>query len=102
MLGFYSIRKLVEAKKLSDSIVIQNITASAYIWRGQPITTINWLDIDKLYDLDAPKAVTKDLLFFCHQFVHSHIFMEHFNDEHNLNGVFVSSERERHRMLYSL
>ena len=102
MLGFYSIRKLVEAKKLSDSIVIQNITASAYIWRGQPITTINWLDIDKLYDLDVPKAVNKDLLFFCHQFVHSYIFIEYFNDEHNLNGVFVSSERERYHMLYSL
>ncbi|MCY7274486.1 MAG: hypothetical protein LH702_12300 [Phormidesmis sp. CAN_BIN44] len=28
--------------------------------------------------------------------------MEYFNDEHNLNGVFVSSERERHHMLYSL
>jgi hypothetical protein len=102
MLGFYSIRKLIEAKKLSDSVVNQSITASAYTWKGQPVNRIGWLDIDKFYNLDAPQTITKNLLFFCHQFVHSYIFLEYFNDEHNLDGVFVSSDRERDQVLYSL
>lgn len=102
LLGFYSVRRLIEAKKLSDSVVNQNITASAYTWKGQPVTRMNWLDIDKLYGLDSPQTVVKNLLFFCHQFVHSYIFVEYFNDEHKLNGVFVSSDRERYQVLYSL
>ncbi|MBD2093283.1 hypothetical protein H6F67_25900 [Microcoleus sp. FACHB-1515] len=102
MLGFYTIRKLIEAKKLSDSMVNQNIEASAYTWRGQLVTRMNWLDIDKLYNLDSPQAVTKNLLFFCHQFVHSYVFVEFFNDEHKLGGVFVSSDRERYQVLYFL
>lgn len=96
MLGFYSIRKLIEAKKLSESVVSQKVIASACTSKGQPVTRMNWLDIDKLYNLDAPQAVTKDLVFFCHQFVHSYIFGEYFNDEHKLHGVFVSSDRERY------
>ena len=102
MLGFYSIRKLIEAKKLSDSVVNQNITASAYTWKGQPVTRVNWLDVDKLYNFDSPQAITKNLMFFCNQFIHSYIFLESFNDVHELDGVFVSSDKKRCQALYSL
>jgi hypothetical protein len=103
MLGFYSIRKLVESQKLSNAVINQKITASVYVWKGKPVTRINWVKIDELYDLEKPKTVSKDLLFFCHQFVHSYVFWEYFEEDTRfVEGVFVSSDRERHRNLYSL
>ncbi|HYW18068.1 MAG TPA: hypothetical protein VE956_01930 [Nodularia sp. (in: cyanobacteria)] len=100
MLGFYSIRKLIEAKKLSDSIVNKSINVNAYKWKGQPVTKMNWGDIDKLYDLDAPQPTTKSLVFFCNQFIHSYIFVTSFDDNNCLDGLFISSDRERHKALF--
>ena len=103
MLGFYSIRKLAESQKLSNAVINQKITATVYVWKGKPVTRINWIKIDELYDLKNPKTVRKDLLFFCHQFVHSYVFWEYFEEDTRfVEGVFVSSDRERHHNLYSL
>ena len=55
-----------------------------------------------MYDLDSPLTVTKNLSFFCNQFVHSYIFVEYFDDGIHIDGVFVSSDKERHKMLYFL
>jgi hypothetical protein len=103
MLGYYSIRKLIESQKLSNAVINQEITINAYAWKGKPVTRLNWMKLDELYDLENPKKVTKDLLFICHQFIHSYVFLESFWDETRLlEGVFVSSDRERHRYLYFL
>lgn len=103
MLGFYSIRKLIESQKLSKAVINQKITANVFAWKGKPVSRINWNKIDELYDFEKPKAVSKDLLFFCHQFIHSYVFGECFEEDSQLvKCVFVSSDRERHRNLYSL
>ncbi|MBD2202389.1 hypothetical protein H6G33_36155 [Calothrix sp. FACHB-1219] len=100
MLGFYSIRKLIEAKKLSDSVVNKCIDVNAYTWKGQPVTKMNWGDIDKLYDLDAAQPTTNKLVFFCNQFIHSYIFVTSFDENNCLNGLFISSDKKRHETLY--
>ncbi|MEG4172079.1 MULTISPECIES: hypothetical protein [unclassified Microcoleus] len=100
MLGVYSIRKLIEAKKLSDSVVNKCITVKFHEWKGNPVTKMNWGDIDKLYDLDSGQPVTKGLIFFCHQFVHSYILVTSFDEKNFLDGIFISSDRERHKALY--
>ncbi|MEG5038820.1 MULTISPECIES: hypothetical protein [unclassified Microcoleus] len=100
MLGFYSIRKLIEAKKLSDSVENKCITVKFHEWQGNPVTKMNWGDIDKLYDLDSGQPVTKGLIFFCHQFVHSYILVTSFDEKNFLDGIFISSDRERHKALY--
>jgi hypothetical protein len=102
MLGFYSIRKLNEARKLSDSVSSQKIVITAYKQTGQVVNRLNWLDIHKSYDLESAQTVAKDLIFLCNQFIHSYIFIEYFDTEGQLKGVFVSSDRERHQRLYDL
>ncbi|MBC6430035.1 hypothetical protein FM036_03940 [Nostoc sp. HG1] len=99
MLGFYSIRKLIEAKKLSDSVVNKCIDVNAYTWKGQPVTKMNWGDIDKLYNLDAAQPTTNKLVFFCNQFIHSYIFVTSFDENNCLNGLFISSDKKRHETL---
>jgi hypothetical protein len=100
MLGFYSIRKLIEAKKISESVANKRITVKFHEWKGDPVTKMNWGDIDKLYHLDSAQSVTKGLIFFCHQFVHSYIFVTSFDENDLLDGIFISSDRERRKALY--
>src|SRR5688500_12765511 len=102
MLGFYSIRKLIEATKLADSISTQQVPLIAYPAKGKNVTRMNWFEYWELYDLEAPEAVSRDLMFLCHQFVHSYVFMLSFSESRDFEAVLVSSERERHRYLYEL
>lgn len=102
MLGFYSIRKLNEARKISDSVSSQEIVVTAYKQKGQTPNRLNWLDINKFYDLESSQTATKNLIFLCNLFIHSYIFREYFDTEGQLKGVFVNSDRERHQMLYEL
>lgn len=100
MLGFYSIRKLIEARKLSDSVENQLIDTNLYSWRGKEVTRFNRDRVDELYNFDTVQSVTKDLMFFCNQFVHSYVFIIAFDENNYVDGIFVSSDRERNKALY--
>ncbi|MEA5448296.1 hypothetical protein VB780_06940 [Leptolyngbya sp. CCNP1308] len=100
MLGFYSIRKLIESKKLSDAVANQSLEALSYEWMGEPVTLINKNKIEKLYNLNSGHKIQKKLIFFCHQFIHSYIFEVLFDENYRLNGIFISSDKERNKALY--
>lgn len=100
MLGFYSIRKLIEASKLSESTVGQQLHVTTFPWSGKTVTRMNWDKIDKLYELDSPSSETRQVLFFCHQIVHSFVFMPAFDERGQLDGILFTSDRHRHQCLY--
>jgi hypothetical protein len=102
MLSFYSIRKLIEASKLSDSTVTQQIPLITYPWTGKTVTRINWHKIHQLYALGSPSNESRDLLFLCHQIVHSYVFMPVFDDSGSLDGIMFTSDRQRNQRLYSM
>jgi hypothetical protein len=100
MLGFYAIRKLIEAKKLSDDVANQTLRITTHPWRGESVTRLNRFDYWELYDLDRSRAVVRSLTFLCNQVVHSYIFALSFDDSCVFNGILVASDRERHQVLY--
>ncbi len=101
MLGFYVVRKLIEAAKLSDSTVTQLIPVTAFLSSGKLVTLINWHNIDQLYDLENPVTEPRDLLFVCHQIVHSYIFIPLFSEDGlSLSGILFNSDRHRNDRLY--
>lgn len=102
MLGFYSIRKLAEAKKLTNRVVRQKLQLMTYPWLGNSVTKLNWQSFWELYDLDAGRIAKCDLLFLCHQFVHSYVFALSFGNSGSLNEILVSSDRERNHQLYGI
>jgi hypothetical protein len=102
MLGFYSVRKLVEAKKLSDSTVNRQLPLTTYPHRGRLVTFINNHKIGELYDFDAGKPTSRDVVFVCNQFIHSYVFSVVLNNHGGLCGILVSSDRERNQSLYEL
>lgn len=102
MLGFYSIRKLIEASKLSNSTFEQELPLAIYPWSGKTVTRMNWHKLDQLYDFDSSSTDSRDVLFLCHQIVHSFVFMPVFNEDGKLDAFLFTSDRHRHQRLYSM
>jgi hypothetical protein len=102
MLGFYSIRKLIEAKKVDDETAMQGVRVTVFPAKGKVVTRLNhhrWWD---LYDLERPKVSSMNLMPLCHQFVHSYVFGCGFDQSRRLDSVLVSSDRERNRSLINV
>jgi hypothetical protein len=102
MVGFYSIRKLMEASKLSDATVRQQVQLTVYPCTGKTVTKMNWHKINELYDLEAASTQLRDLMFLCHQFIHTHVFLPVFDENRFLHSILFTSDRHRHQWLHSL
>jgi hypothetical protein len=95
MVGFYGIRKLTEAEKLSTATPTTEVHLTSYRWLGKPVTKLNWHHIDRLYDLENPANKTLSLFKLCHQFVHSFIFIPTFDDADQFSGIMFASDHQR-------
>lgn len=100
MLGFYSIRKLVEAHKVSDEIRERRLCLQGYPWAGSPVTFMNWDRIDQKYDLEHPVPLTKTVIWLANQMIHSFAFMPCFDSEGKLDSILFNSDRTRRQHLY--
>lgn len=94
MIAAYSIRKLIEAKKLSDSVAEQTVPALSFAATGHGATLSNWDRIEKLFDFDAPAEVAISALDLANQLIHSYVFVI-LVGEGSLDGFLVSSDRYR-------
>lgn len=99
MLGFYAVRKLIEAKKLSDDVANQALRITTHPGRGESVTRLNRFDYWELYDLNRSRTVSRSLTFLCNQVVHSYIFALSFDESGAFDGILVASDRERHQVL---
>ncbi len=102
MLGFYCIRKLHEAAKLSTATMAQQLSVTAFPWLGKNVTKLNWHRLNELYDFASGASKSQDLLFVCHQFVHSFIFTAVFDETDRLDAILFASDRQRHKSLFSI
>ena len=98
----YSIRKLIEANKISDRTSSCQFTLIAYPAKGKMVTKMNWHKLEELFYLDNPHPVNKEALFICNQIIHSYIFVPSFNTKNRLEGILFCSDRERNKQLYHL
>lgn len=102
MIGFYSIRKLFEAHKVSDEIRDRSIRLLGFPWTGSPVNFMNWDKIDQKYDLDHPVALAKTVMWIANQMIHSYVFMPSFDSEGNLDSILFNSDRTRRQHLFAL
>ena len=99
-IGFYSIRKLLEATgKVSANTRDMKVVLKQYKKRAdQPV--VDWYNRSKfwnLYDLENDTRESCDLLYVAHRMVHSFIFILSGNDEGH--GAFFTSDRDKERHL---
>jgi len=101
MIGFYCIRKLIEADDLSPRLAQKRIKVDSFPFNGEPVDLTNWDMIGLHYTLTHKKASQMPVLWLCHQFVHSYVFIPSFRGSYGpLDGIYFNSDREKHRFLY--
>lgn len=74
MFGFYIIRKLIEANKLTNKLVSTKRECKVYLNTGTKINIRNNHRFNEYYDFDNFTKKKFDLKFLNNQFVHSYIF----------------------------
>jgi hypothetical protein len=103
MLAMFSVRTLIERHKLSDALTHKPVSVTAYPKKVQePVTLLNRHEINELYDLDRPKALTVELEFLCNQILHSYIIFAARDEKRAFSHLLVCSDYERNRYLYSV
>lgn len=96
-IGFYSIRKPLEAIKVSDNT---KNSKHELTWYSNTKTAnyLNWHKIEDLYNLSSTNKETRDLEYVCNLFIHSYIFS--LAGEERLEGVYINSENTKNKKLY--
>jgi hypothetical protein len=100
MLGFYSIRKLVEAHQVPDDLVAAGMRLRRCPAVGRPVTYLNYHRFSDLYDLSQAALVSHNLRFVCNQVVHSYVFAPQFNADGQVEAVLFNSDRNRNREIF--
>jgi len=106
MVAFYSIRKLRESGKLSNSTTSSKIAIKQFPSKGKVVHFYNAHNYLEYYDFSNPSIVKKDLAYFSNQIIHSYVFSPSFdyNDhgEQSLKGVHFNSDDNRNLCLYEM
>ena len=100
LVGFYSIRKLFDTHKVSDSTkeITYTLTWFPKLPNAKPVDQLNWHQLDKLYDMSTENKEKRDIRYLCNQFIHSYVFV--MCGEFRINGFFVVSDKFRNKKVY--
>jgi hypothetical protein len=76
MIGFYIVRKLVEALKVTTKLIRSNYKLKQYsIDESFTVHHMNWYKIEEYCDLSFGKGISFDLEKICNKFIHSFVFI---------------------------
>jgi hypothetical protein len=100
----YAVRKLNEARKISDELAAATVAAREHLLLGRPVDIWNRHEFYEHYDMEHPQPVELALADFCNQVIHSWVWMLSVADEppHLFDGIYVSSDRKRKSRVYFL
>jgi hypothetical protein len=91
MLGFYSIRKLLEAFQPPPNMNFQS-KVTTFPRNKEKLSPICYPEVTEAFELDRPKTETIGLKDLCNQIIHSYFFSVWLGSNHGLRGVFFSSD----------
>jgi hypothetical protein len=101
-IGFYEVRKLSEAQKLSERVVKASIEVQTFRFTGKTkLTIFNWnRKLFDAYDFTRPLTARMSPAFLSNQVIHSYIFQEIFDSNGSLYGFYICSDWGRNKKLY--
>lgn len=100
-LSFYSIRKLIEAHKITSTLTNKLYKIVSFESKGKNVTLLNCHKIDELYDLNKKISYSMNLKNLCNLFIHSYVFTFYFHEK-GIVGIFVNSDFSRNKKLYRI
>ncbi|MED5610030.1 hypothetical protein VV867_20205 [Pseudomonas sp. JH-2] len=98
-IGFYSVRKLIESKRVPDHISGKKYNIHEVPYCEEP-TSLATNTKEAQYDFRALKNTEISIYDLCNQFIHSHHFVPFIPGGKNLIGFFFCSDRKRKSGLY--
>ena len=102
MLVFFCIRKLIEAKKLTDACERRKIQVHRFPNRGGRSDLMSLVEFEKVYDMSSGNRKNLTIGFVSNQLIHSYFIFPAFSRRHRLNGIWVTSDFERYKALYRI
>ena len=102
MIGFYSIRKLIESHKISDELRDRLVPLQCYPWSGKEVTYMNWDKLDRNYDLESPELLQQSVAWISNKLVHSFVFMAKCSEGGGLESILFNSDHTRRKYLYKI
>jgi hypothetical protein len=97
LIGFYSVRKLLDTFKVSDSTKALKFKVT-YFKNIKKITYHNWHHIDELYDLSKADYEVRKIRNICDLFIHSYIYMP--SGDFKITGFYVTSDLTKDKKCY--
>jgi hypothetical protein len=101
-LGFYAIRKLLDAQlKLSFEARDFQTSVNIYKATGKKPDLMNWHKIEQCYDLTSSEKASWSVRQLCNTFVHSFIFIAR-TDKCGLHSIYFNTDRNRFSCLMEI
>lgn len=102
MVAAFSVRKLHEARKISDELVSKPVTVWQCQARNQGPDIWTRVEPWAHYDLENREAKSLSLINFCNQIIHSWNWMLSATETrpHRFDGIFISSDFDRRKAVY--
>jgi len=100
MLSAYAVRKLLESRKISDILAARQVRVRQHSLLGRMPDMLNRFSYWENYDLDAGQDISMPISDFCNQIIHSWNWAISANEQGSFDGIYVSSDRQRRRLLY--
>lgn len=96
----YSIRKLIEAGKISDDLINSKFNIRVYKAK-RTVHKLNWHELDKNYESKYTKS-KKYLRTICNTFIHSYCFIPRFDKNNNFMCIYFNSAEQKDTEIYSI
>lgn len=100
MLSAYAVRKLLEARKISDILAARRVPVRQHSLLGRTPDWWNRSSVWENYDLDTGQDQSMSISDFCNQIIHSWNWAISAKERGDFDGVYVSSDRRRSKALY--
>lgn len=102
MVAAYAVRRLNEARKISDELAREPVPVMRHPLIGKPVDVQTRHEFYEHYDMDRPEPVRLSITEFCNQFIHSWIWMLSATEDapHLFDGIYVSSDWAMKRHVY--
>lgn len=100
MLGAFAIRRLNEARKISDRMARQSVPVRRHELTSNPPDIWDAVEPWKQFDLTTSTSEELTLSKFCNQIIHSWSWLVSGEETGMFDGIYVTSDRDRTRYLY--
>ena len=101
IINFFIIRKLIETKRISDSLRLKKYKIKAYPKNSIELTELNSFEFDELYNLEKFEIIEKNINFICNQLIHS-LTIFAFRENKKWNNVIMCSDFEKNKWIYKI